>query len=90
MSVLVLLLAGTLGIIYYTSYMDVYNKDQAMLERYIEGVFKGMHDGGFAPNGERPPAKTAPILKSVIICLLFKTEGSAVSHITRGLKAMPV
>ena len=59
MSVLMLLLAGTLGIIYYTSYMDVYNKDQAMLERYIEGVFKGMNDGGFAPNGERPPAKHA-------------------------------
>ena len=44
MSVLVLLLLGTLGIIYYTSYMDVYNQNQAMLERYIDANFKGLNN----------------------------------------------
>ena len=36
MSVLVLLLAGTVGIIYISSYMDVYSRSQDMLERYVE------------------------------------------------------
>lgn len=42
MSILVLILIGTLGIIYYTSYRDVFNKDQAMLERYIDANFNGL------------------------------------------------
>ncbi|MGN0518260.1 MAG: sensor histidine kinase [Acutalibacteraceae bacterium] len=47
MSVLVLLLAGTLCIIYYTSYMDVYRQDQTMLERYVMvGRFKNNDKDG--------------------------------------------
>ena len=54
MSVLVFLLIGTLGIIYYTSYMDVYHQDQAMLERYIGANVKGLNnDTGFAIKGNR-------------------------------------
>lgn len=45
MFILVLLLAGTLCIIYYTSYADVYRQDQAMLERYVMG-------GRFKNNGK--------------------------------------
>ena len=44
MSILVFLLLGTLGIIYYTSFMDIYNQNQAMLERYIEGNIKGLNN----------------------------------------------
>lgn len=44
MSVLVLLLIGTLGIIYCTSYIDVYNQDQAMLERYISANFRDLNN----------------------------------------------
>ena len=55
MSILVLLLIGTLGIIYYTSYMDVYTQDQAMLERYIGADFRGPNNewGGMI-KGDRP------------------------------------
>lgn len=45
MSILVLILIGTLGIIYYTSYRDVFNKDQAMLKRYIDANFSGLTNG---------------------------------------------
>lgn len=44
MSVLVLLLIGTLGVIYCTSYIDVYNQDQAMLERYIGANFRDLNN----------------------------------------------
>ncbi|MGN0521012.1 MAG: sensor histidine kinase [Eubacterium sp.] len=36
MAVLIALFSCTLCVIYFTSYMDVYNQNQAMLERYIE------------------------------------------------------
>lgn len=36
MTILVLLLVGTLCLIYFTSYIDTYNRNQQLLERYVE------------------------------------------------------
>lgn len=55
MSVLVLLLIGTLGIIYYNSYKDVYDQNQMMLERYIIMNYKGFNNEiGMGIKNDRP------------------------------------
>ena len=59
MSVLVLLFVGTLGIIFYTSYRDVYNQNQAMLERYIDLNFKSLNnEWASGIKGDRPGKHT--------------------------------
>ena len=52
MFILALLHIGTLGVIYITSYMDVYHKNQGMLERYAEE-----YPGG---NVQKPPPGKMP------------------------------
>lgn len=56
MFILVLLHIGTLGVIYITSYMDVYQKNQGMLERYAEEYIPGGIPGVEKP----PPGKMPP------------------------------
>lgn len=51
MTILVLLFAGTLGLIYFTSYMEVYDRDQQMLQRYC---------GAYSLSGDPQPRIKAP------------------------------
>lgn len=64
MSVLVLLFAGIVGIIYMSSYIDVYNRSQDMLERYVEkysltdeNVFEFDAHNNDIPNHEDMPER---------------------------------
>ncbi len=89
MAVLVLLLAGTLCVIYFTSYADVYRQNQEMLERYL-GAYSvnGNPDRpSVIPDGKKP-IKDAPLPDitdtdrffqlSVFYSVAFSSDGSVV------------
>ena len=68
MFILVLLHIGTLGVIYITSYMDVYQKNQGMLERYAEEYIPGGIPGvEKPPPGKMPPEPSIQITGSIFL-----------------------
>jgi signal transduction histidine kinase len=80
MSILVLLLIGTLGVIYYTSYMDVYRRDQNMLERYLNGDFrKGIEDGEKDPKGDRRFKDENFFFLAVFYSVILSDTGEAIA-----------
>lgn len=83
MSILVVLLIGTLGIIYVTSYADVYRKNQEMLERYVSEYSINGNPSEDAPlPGKIPhgqPDEDSRFILSVFYSVAFSKDDEVIS-----------
>jgi signal transduction histidine kinase len=57
MTIMTLLIAGTFGVIYFSSYREMSDKDERMIDRYIQNYIR---DGGHVNPGEKGEHKDNP------------------------------
>jgi signal transduction histidine kinase len=57
MTIMTLLIAGTFGVIYFSSYREMSDKDERMIDRYIQNYIR---DGGYFNPGEKGEHKDNP------------------------------